>query len=216
MSPDDDPSDDSDPTEARDAPLDEDDWVEFDDDSNGPIDTDTGGETDDSGEPDDTTAESGTVETAPAGEKYCQSCGTTLDADAKFCSACGTEQADATAAGSTAESPKDRVTAGVLGILLGGLGAHHFYLGNVGIGVLYLCFFWTGIPAVVGLIEGILYLSKTDQEFQRAYVDDEDDESDEDGAESVHESTAASATADDAESTRIVDGPDDTDDGHSE
>lgn len=65
---------------------------------------------------------------------------------------------------------KDRATAGILAILLGGLGIHKFYLGQSGQGILYLIFFWTGIPALIGLIEGILYLTKTDEEFQRLYV----------------------------------------------
>lgn len=41
-------------------------------------------------------------------------------------------------------------------ILLGGVGAHKFYVGKVGLGVLYLIFFWTCVPALIGLIEGIL------------------------------------------------------------
>lgn len=53
---------------------------------------------------------------------------------------------------------KSKVAAGILAILLGGIGVHKFYLGKVGMGILYLCFCWTGIPAVLGLIEGIMYL----------------------------------------------------------
>jgi TM2 domain-containing membrane protein YozV len=65
---------------------------------------------------------------------------------------------------------KSRVTAGILGILLGGFGVHKFYLGKIGMGILYLLFCWTGIPGVVGLIEGIIYLTKTDEEFNRLYA----------------------------------------------
>ena len=64
---------------------------------------------------------------------------------------------------------KSRVTAGILAILLGGIGVHKFYLGKIGLGVLYLLlfivFFWTFIPAIIGLIEGIIYLTQTDQDF---------------------------------------------------
>jgi len=60
---------------------------------------------------------------------------------------------------------KNRVTAGVLALLLGGLGIHKFYLGQVGWGVLYLLFVWTGIPSVVGFIEGIIYLTVSDNQF---------------------------------------------------
>lgn len=65
---------------------------------------------------------------------------------------------------------KSRVTAGVLGILLGGVGAHKFYLGETGMGILYLVFCWTFIPEIVGLIEGIIYLTKSDEEFKAKYV----------------------------------------------
>ncbi len=63
-----------------------------------------------------------------------------------------------------------KTTAGILAILLGGLGVHKFYLGNTGMGILYLCFCWSGIPSIVGLIEGIIYLTKTDDEFLREYM----------------------------------------------
>jgi TM2 domain-containing membrane protein YozV len=37
-------------------------------------------------------------------------------------------------------------------------------------GILYLVFCWTGIPSIIGLIEGIIYLTKTDDEFQTKYA----------------------------------------------
>ena len=61
---------------------------------------------------------------------------------------------------------KSKVTAGVLAILLGGIGVHKFYLGKIGSGILYLCFCWTGVPAVLGLVEGIIYLCSNDENFQ--------------------------------------------------
>lgn len=102
-------------------------------------------------------------------EQYCPSCGEIIRADAEICPECGVRKESG--GGVATEGSKDRVTAGVLAILLGGVGAHRFYLGDIGLGLLYLCFFWTFIPALVGLIEGILYLTKTDEEFQRKYVD---------------------------------------------
>ena len=62
---------------------------------------------------------------------------------------------------------KSKLAAGLLGIFLGDFGAHKFYLGKPGMGILYLLFFWTGIPAVIGLIEGILYLLQSDKDFQQ-------------------------------------------------
>lgn len=64
---------------------------------------------------------------------------------------------------------KSKVAAGVLAILLGGIGAHKFYLGRIGQGLLYLVFFWTFIPALIGLIEGIIYLTMSDDSFNARY-----------------------------------------------
>jgi len=51
---------------------------------------------------------------------------------------------------------KDATVAILLALFLGGFGAHHFYLGNKGAGLLYLLFFWTLIPSFVALIECFL------------------------------------------------------------
>lgn len=64
---------------------------------------------------------------------------------------------------------KNKTTAGILALLLGGLGVHKFYLGNTGKGILYLCFFWTFIPAIIALIEGIQYLTMSDIDFDKKY-----------------------------------------------
>lgn len=66
-------------------------------------------------------------------------------------------------------SKKSRMTVAILAIFLGGLGAHQFYLGKTGLGILYLIFCWTWIPAIIGLIEGIMYLCMSDYEFNRKY-----------------------------------------------
>ena len=62
-----------------------------------------------------------------------------------------------------------RLAAILFAILLGGVGAHKFFLGKVGMGILYLLFCWTCIPGILGLIEGILYLAMTDEEFEAKY-----------------------------------------------
>jgi len=61
------------------------------------------------------------------------------------------------------------VTAGLLGILLGGLGVHKFYLGQIGWGIGYVLLCWTYVPALVGLIEGIIYLTMNDDDFAAKY-----------------------------------------------
>ncbi|PLW80803.1 hypothetical protein C0585_00735, partial [Candidatus Woesearchaeota archaeon] len=48
-------------------------------------------------------------------------------------------------------------------------GAHKFFLGKPGQGLVYLLFFWTGIPSLVGLIEGIIYLVMDDYAFYEKY-----------------------------------------------
>jgi TM2 domain-containing membrane protein YozV len=72
-----------------------------------------------------------------------------------------------------------RVSAGILGILLGALGIHKFVLGYSKAGVIMLLvsiigavFFFLGpiIMGTIGLIEGIIYLTKSDAEFHNTYV----------------------------------------------
>ncbi|MFC0215540.1 TM2 domain-containing protein [Paenibacillus chartarius] len=60
---------------------------------------------------------------------------------------------------------KNRITAAILALLLGGLGAHKFYLGKIGLGIVYLIFCWTWIPTIIGFIEGIIYLVNSDESF---------------------------------------------------
>lgn len=48
---------------------------------------------------------------------------------------------------------KSETTGVLLALFLGGVGAHHFYMGNIGLGVIYLLFCWTFIPVLIALIE---------------------------------------------------------------
>jgi TM2 domain-containing membrane protein YozV len=65
-----------------------------------------------------------------------------------------------------------KLVSGLLGILLGGLGVHKFYLGYTKEGIIQIVItiFTCGIGSVLGLIEGILYLTKSDAEFVSTYV----------------------------------------------
>lgn len=96
--------------------------------------------------------------------KYCHACAAVLDARAVVCPKCGVAQTVA-----AADGRKERITAALLAIFLGGVGAHKFYLGKTGSGILYLLFCWTLIPALIGLIEGLVYLSMSDQRFAEKY-----------------------------------------------
>ena len=68
-----------------------------------------------------------------------------------------------------------RVLAGVVGILLGTLGIHKFILGyqNEGLIMLLISILTCGIGAgaigLIGVIEGIIYLTKSDEEFYEIY-----------------------------------------------
>lgn len=64
-----------------------------------------------------------------------------------------------------------RVIAGIFAILLGGLGVHKFILGYTQEGIIQLLIgiCTCGIGGVIGFIEGIIYLVKTDEEFYQTY-----------------------------------------------
>jgi len=64
---------------------------------------------------------------------------------------------------------KNKTTAGLLGIFLGDFGIHRFYLGQGGLGVMHLIFCWTFIPAFVGLIDGIILLTMSDEKFNEKF-----------------------------------------------
>jgi TM2 domain-containing membrane protein YozV len=48
---------------------------------------------------------------------------------------------------------RDEVVGILLALFLGSFGAHHFYLRRTGLGILYCCFFWSGVPAILGFVE---------------------------------------------------------------
>jgi len=65
-----------------------------------------------------------------------------------------------------------KIVAGILGILLGGLAIHKFYLGYTQTAIIQLVVsvVTCGAGSIIGLIEGIIYLTKSDQEFVDTYV----------------------------------------------
>jgi TM2 domain-containing membrane protein YozV len=63
-----------------------------------------------------------------------------------------------------------KIVAGILGILLGGLGIHKFYLGYTKEGIIQLILGFFCIGSIIGLIEGIIYLTKSDEAFVATYI----------------------------------------------
>lgn len=63
-----------------------------------------------------------------------------------------------------------RTTCGIVAILIGGLGIHKFMLGMTTAGIIQIVLSCCGVGSLIGLIEGIIYLTKTDEEFYQTYV----------------------------------------------
>ena len=108
-----------------------------------------------------------------AGVSYCWHCGKPTTPAAVVCVSCGV------ALSSVTHNPRaaNKIAAGVCGILLGSLGVHKFILGYTGAGLVMLlvtlltCGLASPVIHIIGLIEGIIYLTKSDDEFVRTYVD---------------------------------------------
>ena len=64
---------------------------------------------------------------------------------------------------------KNRGTAILLCFFLGAFGAHKFYLGQAGLGVLYILFVWTLIPGLIAFIEFIILVVMSDEEFSHKF-----------------------------------------------
>ncbi len=79
------------------------------------------------------------------------------------------------------ELANKKLAAGLLGIFLGAFGIHKFLLGYTTAGVIMLvvsvaggvvtCGIASFVMGVIGLIEGIIYLTKTPEEFKATYID---------------------------------------------
>lgn len=96
--------------------------------------------------------------------KFCVKCGAYIFEEAEICPKCGVRQPAFKTSGN-----RNRITAALLAMFLGGFGVHKFYLGRSGQGVVYLLFCWTFLPAIIGFLEGITYLSMSEQAFSEKY-----------------------------------------------
>jgi TM2 domain-containing membrane protein YozV len=96
--------------------------------------------------------------------KSCYACQSIIDSRALDCPRCGVRQPDMAVG-----YGKDRLIATLLALLLGSFGAHRFYLGNIALGVVYLLFFWTGVPGFIAWLEAIWFLTRSDEGWARMY-----------------------------------------------
>lgn len=82
--------------------------------------------------------------------------------------------------GNSGETSSKKIAAGICGILLGCFGVHKFILGYTTEGLIMLvvslvgglvtCGVASAVIGIIGLVEGILYLTKSDQEFENMYI----------------------------------------------
>lgn len=116
--------------------------------------------------------------------KYCTKCGAQNDEMAQYCSNCqaplpnvgGYQPMQSVNPGQMTDwkamGADKKLVAGICGILLGGFGVHKFILGYTTEGIIQIVitFVTCGVGSIVGLIEGIIYLTKSDEDFVRTYI----------------------------------------------
>jgi len=112
------------------------------------------------------------------GGAYCFKCGEPTDPEAVVCVKCGTALGNTFGSGINlnSSSQSNRVTVAICAILLGSLGVHKFINGYQKEGIITLCIsvFSCALAApvmhIIGIVEGIIYLQMTDQQFYETYV----------------------------------------------
>jgi TM2 domain-containing membrane protein YozV len=119
--------------------------------------------------------------------RYCTKCGAVNDEAAQYCATCQAplspvsgyqpmQSVNQGAQGSMvdwkSQGADKKIVAGICGILVGGFGVHKFILGYTTEGIIQIVitFLTCGIGSIVGLVEGIIYLTKSDEEFVRTYI----------------------------------------------
>ena len=105
----------------------------------------------------------------------CKGCGNLISENAVSCPKCGHPMNNVASTPpnymvNNSKSTKNKILAGILALFLGGIGIHYFYCGKPIPGLVFLLCCWTGIPAIVALIQGIMMLTMTDEQFNSKYV----------------------------------------------
>jgi TM2 domain-containing membrane protein YozV len=115
--------------------------------------------------------------------RYCTKCGAQNDDTAQYCATCqaplpagGYQPMQSVNQGQMTDwkvlGADKKLVAGICGILLGGFGVHKFILGYTTEGIIQIVitFVTCGAGSIVGLVEGIIYLTKSDEDFVRTYI----------------------------------------------
>ena len=64
---------------------------------------------------------------------------------------------------------RSKAVSALLALFFGTLGLQHFYIGNIGRGILCVLFCWTGIPTIAGVIEALIILFEDSSSFEFRY-----------------------------------------------
>jgi TM2 domain-containing membrane protein YozV len=120
--------------------------------------------------------------------RYCTKCGAINDDTAQFCTTCQASLSPVSGGYQPMQSVNQgtpgamtdwqamgadkKILAGILGIVVGGFGVHKFVLGYTTEGIIQIVitFLTCGAGGIVGIVEGIIYLTKSDEEFVRTYI----------------------------------------------
>ena len=122
--------------------------------------------------------------------RYCTKCGAINDDLAQYCTNCQTALSPPIASGYQpmqsvnpgamtdwkAMGADKKILVGILAIVVGAFGVHKFVLGYTTEGVIMLlvtvltCGIAAAVTSLIGIVEGILYLTKSDEEFVRTYI----------------------------------------------
>lgn len=120
--------------------------------------------------------------------RYCTKCGAQNDEMAQYCANCqallpnvgGYQPMQSVNQGAITDwkamGGDKKIVAGILAIVLGWAGVHKFILGYTTEGIIMLvisvvsCGMLSIVPWVIGIVEGITYLTKSDEEFVRTYI----------------------------------------------
>lgn len=98
---------------------------------------------------------------------FCKECGTDVG-DANACPNCGAAVAPARESANKNtlyDGPRvHKIAYMLIAIFLGTFGIHRFYAKRYLSGIVYILFCWTGIPSLLGLIEGIVAVCRQDED----------------------------------------------------